>query len=430
MAKEMFAHPFCFPELKESLERTRVLELEEDVWLIEGNLGLSFFLAPPSSNIYILRDKDMVLVLDTGMHPYYRTKMLDILERYRQDGAKTLVLMVTQGHWDHAMNNPVILESGYENIRFLLPEPEVPVIESIHHWLSDLRKIEKFWNPYESWVELLTQFEEYARGTDEYGKPEYSDVWEAIEDLRKESPPTSFRSALKLLGDRILFRNFRSLGEVAEILYLNGRERRMFGDVEFNGWQVGRFFIIHDESHSPGHICLYDPLHKLILTGDVTIEINPAFFDTSMNNLIAAAGKLKRMAENGHIEILADAHRNPIAFSEVTALTGLEVLNPLQLDDVIRGSDNCASFLRTFEDYYLNLREETLAAHARLGEATIEEIVSELRKSDNPYVKFKLTFPFPSRPELLVARVLDENGYSRRVEDGRILFKPSEKWKF
>ena len=426
----MFAHPFCFPELKDMMERSRTQEIAPDVWLIQGNLGLSFFLAPPSSNVYILRDDDLVVMVDTGMHPFYRPVFLEILERFRMDGAKTLVLLVTQGHWDHAMNNPVILDAGYDRTRFLLPAPEVPVIESIHHWLGDFRALEGFFNPYESWAELLIQFEQYAQTREGYDDPHYQDAWKSIQALTDSPGSREFRSAVKLLGERVLFRNFRSLAEQAEVLSLDGREARRFGEVEVRGWQVGRFFIIHDGSHSPGHISLYDPRHRLLLTGDVTIEINPAFFDTSMNRLIKAARDFRQMAEGGFVEMVADAHRHSGAFQDVMQILGVEAMHPGQLMDVVRGAHDCTGFLGMFEDYYVALKEETLAAHARLGEATVPDIVDALRQSGRPFVRSKMSFPFPSRPELLVARVLDENGATRRTDGERILFSPPKPWQF
>ncbi|MEW6264244.1 MAG: MBL fold metallo-hydrolase [Thermodesulfobacteriota bacterium] len=425
-----FAHPFCFPELKAALERTREKEILPDVWLLEGNLGLSFFLAPPSSNIYLLRDRDLVVLLDTGLHPYYRPKILNVLERWRRDGARTLVLLVSQGHWDHALNNEVVLAAGYDQVRFLLPEPEVPVIESMHHWLADLTKLETFFDPYPQWTELLTQFEQYARTRAGYTEPEYAEVWTAIKGMAERPDRKAFRSAIKLLGERILFRRFRSLAEQAEILPLSGRERRRFGDVEVLGWSVGRFFIIHDASHSPGHLCLYDPKNKLIISGDVTIEINPAFFDTSMERLTQASGNLRRMAEQGFIEIAADAHRNPTAFQELVGFLGIDPLHPTELSDVCRGREECAAFFRIFEDYYREMRDETLAAWERLGQASLPEILAELAKSPSRFVKFKLALPFPSRPEVLVARILDENGYIRRSVDDRLVFSPPEKWRY
>ncbi|MBU2547697.1 MAG: hypothetical protein KKB20_04750 [Proteobacteria bacterium] len=428
---DMFLHPFCFPELEQSLRRTEVMEIAPEVWLLQGNLGLDFFLAPPSSNIFILRDGDLVFLLDTGLHPFYRTRVLDILARCRREGARTLVLMVSQGHWDHALNNDVVLEAGYEDVRFLLPEPEVFVIESIQHWLGDFREQEKYFTPnWKGWSDLTVQFEEYARTRDGYNEPLYQAAWEAIREAKARPDSGNVMTAVKLLGERVLFPGYRSLAERADVLSLAGRETRMFGDVEVKGWQVGRFFVIHDGSHSPGHICLYDPKNKLLISGDVTIEINPAFADTSMTRLLQASRNFRIMAEQGFVELAADAHRNRPGFTEVCQLLRLDPLHPVQLQDLARGREDCRAFFGMFEAYYRDLIEETLAAHARLGEASAPDILDELARSENRHVGLKLLFPFPSRPELLVLSVLKENGHaSRRVDRGRILFSPPEKWR-
>jgi glyoxylase-like metal-dependent hydrolase (beta-lactamase superfamily II) len=427
---DLFVHPFCFPELEATLQQTKEKEILPDVWLLEGNLGVDFFLAPPSSNIFLLRDGDLAVVFDTGLHPYYRPKVLKVLEKWRRDGAKTLVLLDSQGHWDHALNNELVLSAGYDQVRFLLPEPEVPVIESIHHWLGDFTKLENYYDPYPGWTGLLTQFEQYARTREGYDRPEYAPAWAAIHDLARHPGRKSFRGAIKLLAERVLMRDFRSLAEQAEILPLAGRERRRFGDVEVLGWAVGRFFLIHDGSHSPGHICLYDPKHRLVLSGDVTIEINPAFFDSSMAKLIQAAGLLKRMAEQGLIEMVGDAHRNPEGFGFLMQFVGVEPLHPTELADVIRGSADCTAFFRTFENYYVALRDEVCLTLRDLGRADLPQLTAALSQSSNHYVHFKMALPFPSRPELLVARILDEEGCPAVVENGRKLFSLPAAWSF
>jgi glyoxylase-like metal-dependent hydrolase (beta-lactamase superfamily II) len=429
-ATDLFIHPFCFPELEAMLEQTGEQEILPGIWLLEGNMGLDFFLAPPSSNIFLLRDNDLAVVFDTGLHPYYRPKVLSILEKWRKDGAKTLVLLNSQGHWDHVLNNEVVLSAGYDQVRFLLPEPEVPVIESIQHWLGDLSKLESFYDPYTNWAGLLVNFEQYARTREGYDRPEYAPVWAAIKGLGDNPDHKSFRAAIRLLSDRVLMRDVRSLVEQAEVLPLAGRERRRYGDAEVMGWPVGRFFLIHDGSHSPGHICLYDPQNRLVLAGDVTIEINPAFFDTSMTRLISAAGALKRMSEQGFVELVGDSHRNPEAFGNLMLLLGVEPLHATELNDVIRGREDCAAFFRTFEDYYVALRDAVLEALIRLGRADLLELVAELSGSSDRFVRFKMALPFPSRPEVLVARILDEEGCGRVIEGGRTLFLPSVPWRF
>ena len=250
---EMFLHPFCFPELEQHLQNAEVQQITPDVTMLVGNLGLNFFLAPPSSNIYILRDGDLVFMLDSGIHPYYRRAMLDVLERHRRDGAKRLIFMVSQGHWDHSFNNDVILESGYDEIRFLLPEPEVPVIDSMGHWLSDFRAQAEFFEPdWRDWIAQIGQFEEYARQFDEYRDERLQPAWDAINDARNAPSFRNFKLALKLFAERVLFYRNRSLVEYADILPLSSRETRRFGDVDLAGWPVGRFFCHSRRGPQPG----------------------------------------------------------------------------------------------------------------------------------------------------------------------------------
>ena len=166
-----------------------------------------------------------------------------------------------------------------------------------------------------------------------------------------------------------------------------------------------------------------------MLAGDVTIEVNPAFSDSSMKKLIKTAAEFRVMAEQGFIEMVGDSHRNKKGFTEIAELIGLKLLHPLQLTDAARGREECVAFFRTFEDYYREMMSEAVAAHERLGEATAREILAELGKSENKNVKFKLMMPFPSRPELVPYCALKEYGFSRRRRDGdRILFTPPEKW--
>jgi len=428
--QERKVHPFSFPDMEKEYARSRVQELAPDVWQIEGCIGFSFFLSPPSCNVYILRDGDMVFMLDSGVQPFYRGRILEVLRRYVAKGVKTLVLMDTQGHWDHAMNNDVVLEAGFEKVRFLLPEPEVPVIETPTHWLGDLRMLEYYYEPYRDWIPLLKEIEQYARHFPAYHDEAYQEVWRAILALADDTSGQAFRGALRLLLDRVILPGKRPLAECAEVLALEGREKRRFGDTEFSGWQVGRFFIIHDGSHSPGHVCLYDPLNRLALTGDVTVEINPPFFDSSFEKCIQTTAGLRRMAEQGFIALASDSHRSPTWFPEVVKGMRIEPLHPVELVDAARSQEECVVFFQVFEDFYRELRDETLSALARLGEATIPEIVAELFTSPSKAVQFKKVFPFPSRPEVLVVGVLKDSGFCRRGDGDRILFSPPKRWRF
>jgi glyoxylase-like metal-dependent hydrolase (beta-lactamase superfamily II) len=431
---ELFAYPFCDqPQMEKDFERLFEKEIAPDVWFIEGYAGAAFYTAPPSSNIFVLRDKDMVLLLDTGNHPYYRQKILRILQKYARQGARRLVLMVTHGHWDHGRNNDVILETEYSDIRFLLPEPEIQVLDQTRHVLEDLTRLEKYFNPYLGRADNLRQLNKYARKFEEYSNPEYRDVWKYIENLPSDADRPRVRSALWLLYSKVLTKGSRYMAEFAEILPLDSRKKRIFGHVEVDGWQVGRFFVIHDGSQSPGHICLYDPLNKLMITGDATLGINPVYLDGSLKKNIGILRKCRIMAEQGYIHLATDSHRSQKWWTERFKTWGVKPLGPLYLVDMAKGQDECVAFFQMWEEYFSDLNEETLTAHLRIGEATVPEIVEELSKSTSKAVLFKKSYGMPYKPnrlETLVAMVLAENGASRRKVGDRILFTPRDKWEF
>jgi glyoxylase-like metal-dependent hydrolase (beta-lactamase superfamily II) len=374
--------------------------------MIEGYVGDEFLTRPPSSNVYLLRDGDTLLILDTGKHAFYRERILRIVDRYRKDGVKRITLMLTQGHFDHAFNNDVVLDTGLE-WRFLLPAPEVDRLDFVDDVLQDLVMLGEY-------EDVLTTMFSWSRET------------AAIRVIEK----LSRRLAQKLL--RLSFTRLmsgaRTLVERAEILSLESRSRRRFGSVELPGWEVGRFFAIHDASHTPGHISLYDAENKLLLSGDVTVEINPAFFYTSMKACTEAAGWFRQMAEEGFIELAADSHRSRTFFPDLFDKYRISPMHETQLADAIRGKAACRAFFGAFEDYYRTLREEVGAAHRRIGRATVGEIVEELRGSPQAAVRMKsaMKFPaFPSRMDVLVASVLKESGVKPDPEGERIVLSPA-----
>ena len=434
--RKLLIHPFCFPSVLDDLNRSAVKEIAPDVWFIEGYIGSDFFQAPASSNVFILRDKDLVFLFDTGAQPFYRERILKILRKYSKMGAKTLVLMNSQGHWDHVMNNEIIWEAGFPTVRFLLPEPEIPVIELSQHWFGDARKLENYvQDPFDGIDFVLKLLEQEAQKYPAYGDPEYREVWQVINNLSDQATRGQKRHALKIYMNKIMLGDYQNMAETAEILPLESREKKWIGPVNFMGWQVGRFFVIHDASHSPGHVSLYDPENKLMLTGDATVEINPPFYDGSMEKLLDLSLKCRILAEQGFIEIATDAHQSEKHFytRERMNLMGVEPLHEVQLKEIAVGEDECAAFFRMYEDYYRDLMAATMDVHKRINEATVEEIVAELGKETNKNVVFKMALGLPhapSRPSVMVANILRESGAIRRVVDGKILFTPAQKWNF
>ena len=411
------------------------MELAPDVWEIEGYCGTAgFLLEPPSGNIFILRDGDMVLLMDTGHHPYYRKRILEVLTKLRQEGARDLVLVLSHGHWDHGKNNDVIYEAGYETTRFFLPEPEFATLNILNHMLTDMDKVREFYDPLQNSAAGLKLYVGWARNFPEFGDEKYQAAWQAIESQPEEYDGEAARRAFGRLFADVLCPDLSSyIADKAEPLALADREKLVLGDVELTGWRIGRFFLWHDASQSPGHVCIYDPKNKLMITGDATLEINPPFFDCDFNACIETCEKGLRLAETGYVEIAADSHRTSQWWPRALTAWNCGILSPVQTWDYAQGQAKSMVFYQFWLDYFVALRDEIFKAHYRIGEADIHEIVQELRKSTNKNVlfKFSLFLPnIPSSPETQVLKVMLENGAARRVEEGRVLFKPIERWNF
>lgn len=423
-------NPFVDVTILEELQKTRVMELAPDVWELEGYSSPLYFAKPPSCNIFIMRDRDMVLMVDSGEHGFYRDRILNILEKFASEGAEELVLTLSHGHHDHGHNNDVIYEAGYKKIRFLLSEPELHVLDIPNYIMGEEKKLSEYYDPYYGRQGALQGIRDFAKHFSEYTDPRYQHAWGIIDALPSEYDQEKNRTAWETVLREVIFSDLSSYcRDKAEPLPLAAREKRVYGDVEVLGWPIGRFFLIHDGSQTPGHISIYDPKYKLMITGDATLELNPVLFDSNLDSCIDICEKCLRMAEQGYIELATDGHRTSQWWGGTLQVWGLEPLDPVVLIDAARGKDACVAFYRFWVDYYATIKEEILMAHHRIGEATVQEILDELGKSDNRYVKFKLAMAMPkvpAYPGLCVARVLAESGASRHVKGDRILFSPVE----
>jgi glyoxylase-like metal-dependent hydrolase (beta-lactamase superfamily II) len=387
----------------EEMKLSRVLEVSPDIAMIEGYISDNFLFKPPSCNCFVLRDEDMVLLVDTGTYPFYREPILDQLRKHRAEGAKRLILMLTQGHFDHVANNDIILEAGFDDVRFLLPQVEVRIIDLYHHWTGDFKAMLEYYNPYRQMPMAFPT---------------------AVINLTSRIS-TKLAQALLSQNCKMLFRGINTIADRAEILPLDSRVKKTFGDVEFMGWEGGRFFAVHDATHSPGHLSFYDPKDKVFLTGDATLEINPAFFDSSLYTCIEMMGEFKRFAEQGYVETATDAHRSSIWWERLSESFDQLPLDPIQGMDIARGREECVAFYSFFEDYYTALRDEVLGALSRLGEATVPEMVEEFEASSDPHARFKTVAAFPkvpSRVDVMIANVMKEAEIPRRKEGDRIIF--------
>lgn len=400
------SYRLTMPGQEKELSRSFVREIAEDVWMVEGYVSSIFLLKPASSNTFILRDGDTVLVVDPGLYPFYRGRILELVEKFRRGGAKRVVLTVTQGHFDHVGNNDVLLETGFADRRFVLAEPELPTIDLLEDFMRDLDDLAELYDVYSVLDGRVTS------------------VVKAASRVSPRLARAIFKAHFKAL-----FAGLGTMKDRVEVLPLDGKEKRVFGSVELEGWALGRFFLVHDGSHSPGHISIYDGKTGFLMSGDVTVEINPAFYYSSLDRCIETAGKYRAMAEEGFIELASDSHRSPTFLPSLYERWSMEPISDIQLVDAARGGRQCAEFFGFFEEYFSQLKQTVLEVHRGLGEATIPQIVEGLGSAHNPAIDFKKAMVFekiPSRMDVLVATVLREAGAPRVPGGNGAVFSPVE----
>lgn len=398
---DMFIDPLFF----NGPQDISVKEVLPDVWMLGGYMSDNFFLNPPSSNVYILRDQDTLYLVDPGKHSNYKKEILKLADMFKKKGVSRVVLLVTQGHFDHCLNNDVVCEAGID-WKFYLPEDELPAMDAVDDFMMDIGHLGRYEDVFQ------TMFP----GTG---------ICSIFREIAKKSPSLA-ELMLRLLMTASIGKG-NNMADKATILKNAERTTKEFGSVVLQGWQLGRFFLIHDGTHSPGHICIYDPKNKLILSGDTTVEINPAFLYSSMDKLIEITGKYRTMAQEGFIKYAMDAHRSERYMTELFNNMNEKAMDSIQLIEYAKTAEECKAFFNFYNSYYSEMKKEVLAAHSRAGKATVGEIVDELLKSSNKYVKFKaaMEFPkFPSRMDVLVAQVLKEAGADPLKEGEKILFSP------
>ncbi|GEM_PF-1802794 len=386
----------------------RVEEMAPDCWWIEGFFPNVFFGSQVTCNSYLIKDgRDLVLV-DNGRNPVYQEKLLALIDSYRGQ-VDRLYMTLTQGHLDHAGNNDILEEVGIEETHFLLNERELPVLEYTGDWLADFKARGQFYN----WFEDLTT------------------VLPLIAQIASYSPQIAEQVINTILG--AVFPPFQSMKDRVEPLRMADLKTFKFGSVSLQGWPLGRLVLIADCAHSPGHVSIYDPEHKIMLCGDVTIEINPVLLYSSVNGLIRYNSLYKQMADEGYIEIAADGHRSRTSWGKVVAGFPAALRDDVLEGDYIVGRDNCMRFFEIFERYHRGQREGVIEAHRKLGTATIPEIAEALLKEENEGVAMmKAThtavaaFPYPWRH--VSAIVVMEQGCKQVSEkDGLPAFAPAEK---
>ena len=359
----------------------------------------------PTCNAYVLRKGDDLVVYDTSAFQDIRQRLLETITRYQKE-CRSLYIIIGHSHYDHCGNNDLIDEVDFPEKHLLVAEPGL------------------------SRLDLLAADKAGVQQEMEYYDHLATYPYLALRVANRIAPRLAL--ALRSLAVKRAWRDVRPMADRAEPLRLDRRETFTFGDVQFQGWRIGKLYLIFDGAHLVDHCCLYDAERRLLLVGDLTVEVNPEGVIGSINGLIDYCDRFAKMAAQGLVELVGDGHRNAVTvrqiFEKYGEAYGAEPFGESQLVDVIEGKEMAVEFFQGFRDYYAGLRDSVVQAHRRLGTASVAQIAEALAEIDVPALRLKrvLEFPrFPSWMQGCVTSVLKDQG-CRRIGRGKgAVFEPA-----
>jgi len=238
-----------------------------------------------SLNSYIMKSKTRNIIVDTGFNmPECLEAMLDGIKELGLDMNITDIV-ATHLHSDHIGLIPQIIS---ENSKVYMGEIDRDVL------LKFMKNGDKYWNIAEN------------RFIDEgYPKAE-------MDKTRLSNPGRKF--APKSLFD---------------IIPLNDEDKIICGNLN---WEV-----IFTPGHTPGHISLYEPLHKILIAGDLILfDITPniAWWNELDNSLDSYLISLKKIAKLDVKTTLTGHRSNEGSF--INRIKELEDHHELRLKDILK----------------------------------------------------------------------------------------------
>ena len=135
------------PEMAKDFNRSRTDEICADYWRLEGYSGHPFSEKKSCPNLYVIRDGDTLLVFDSGLYLNYRERLLKKISEYESKGIKRFILLNSHGHFDHVVNNDIILEVNFPEVRLLISEADRPCLDFTNYALKDEKEINQYYDP-------------------------------------------------------------------------------------------------------------------------------------------------------------------------------------------------------------------------------------------------------------------------------------------
>jgi len=215
-------------------------------------------------NSYLIRSEDENLLIDTGLN--FPQTFQSLCEGISKAGVKPKELteiLLTHFHVDHVGLIPRFKEAS-KDIKLL-----------IHHVEMELSKL------------MSREFEDYKENMENF--------------LKAHGAPSSI--AINLQRFHPAFFTPQAYQEIAEeALPLEDGQMITVGDYNFQ--------VLWTPGHSPGHICLYEPSLKILISGDhllPTITPHIAQFMENMDPLTDYLNSLERI-EKLDVEVVLPAH--------------------------------------------------------------------------------------------------------------------------
>ncbi len=215
-------------------------------------------------NSYLIKSKGENLLVDTGLN--FPQAFQSLCEGISKAGVKPeelTELLLTHFHVDHVGLIPRFKEVS-KDIKLL-----------IHREEAELSKL------------MLTEFESYKTSMEAF--------------LKAHGAPSSIAMNLQRFHPAFFTpQAYQELSETA--LPLEDGQKIMIGDYDFE--------VLWTPGHSPGHVCLYEPSSKILISGDhllPTITPHVSQFMENMDPLTDYLNSLEKI-EKLDVEVVLPAH--------------------------------------------------------------------------------------------------------------------------
>ncbi len=367
-----------------------VIEIAPDVLVCQGENPDNNFFRPVVSNAFVIRQGGNLYVIDTGATKKFREGLIEAVNRLKE-GAENLYIIITHAHVDHFSNNDIFNEfDDFKEKKIFVHEAGKLGFDPYEHFLNLFKQVDTYYDIFEGppppWRMLTRVMGMFDR---EKALKKF-----IKRTLGKYEPINTLPKDVTFLEDED--QEIIDLGPVTvEDLEMTGSAVSIeLGSMKIHGWRIGQAIVINDGAHSSGHLLVYFPDLKLIVTGDLTLELFPTWPESSEKKVKEFINWVIELTGEGLVDIMVDSHHKE-AFRVPSKVSQ-------SLKEILKSH-------RIFKESLLSL--------TKTGEKyTINDLYKGLRKMrfDNEVVDMYLENQFPRSPVFLktiIANILIQEGF-------------------